>query len=58
MKQNKQKLGTFEIKVQQDFITKKKQKQKKVLTRNIPKINDEQTKGNAKFYFYLYPFDT
>jgi hypothetical protein len=25
------------------------------MTKKIPKINVEQTKGNGKFYFYLYP---
>jgi hypothetical protein len=28
------------------------------MTRNIPKTNVEQTKGNNKFYLYLYPLGT
>jgi hypothetical protein len=47
-----------EIRIQQDFIAKKKQKQNKVMTRNIPKNNVEQSKYNAKFYLYLYPLGT
>ncbi len=30
----------------------------RVITRNIPKTNVEQIKGNDKFYFYLYPLGT
>jgi hypothetical protein len=47
-----------EIRIQQDFITKKKQKQNKVVIRNILKINVEQIKNKKKFYLYLYPLNT
>jgi len=36
------------------FYHKKKQKQNKVKTKKIPKINVEHIKGNGKFYLYLY----
>ncbi len=26
--------------------------------KNVPKINVEQTKGNGRFYLYLYPLGT
>jgi hypothetical protein len=39
-------------KIQQDFITNKKLN--KAMTRKLTQINVEQTKGNGKFYFYLY----
>jgi hypothetical protein len=54
MKQKKQeqKHDTYEIKIQQDFIAKNKQKYNKVMTRNIPKISVEQIKGNGEFYLY------
>ncbi len=32
---------TCQIRIKQDFITKNKQKQNKVMIRNIPKINVE-----------------
>jgi hypothetical protein len=43
----------IKIKIQQDFIVKKKQN-KTMTKKNIPKINVEHTKDNGKFYFYLY----
>jgi len=39
-------------------VTKTKWKQNKVMIKNVPKINVEQTKGNEEFYLYLYPLGT
>jgi hypothetical protein len=36
----------------------KKQKQNKIMTRNIPKTGIEHIKGNEEFYLYLYPLGT
>jgi hypothetical protein len=60
MKQNKQEQehNMCEIRIQQDFIAKKKQKQNKVMIKNIPKINVEQIKNKKEFYLYLYPLST
>jgi hypothetical protein len=42
-----------EIKIQQNFITKNKQKWNKVVIRKVPKTGVEQIKGTREFYFYL-----
>ncbi len=56
MEQNKQEHNMCKTtKIQQDFITKKKNK---VMTRNIPKTNIEHIKGNEEIYLYLYPLCT
>jgi hypothetical protein len=41
VEQNKQEHNMCKTKIQQDFIAKKKQKQNKAMTRNIPKIGIE-----------------
>jgi hypothetical protein len=30
----------------------------RTMTRNVPKTNVEQIKGNGEFYFFLYPLGT
>jgi len=56
MKQ-KQKHNMCEIRIQQDFIAKKKNKQG-YDKKNVPKINVEQTKSNGELNLYLYTFGT
>jgi hypothetical protein len=40
------------------FISRKKQYQNKSWQENIPKVGVEQSKGNGKFYLYLYLLGT
>jgi hypothetical protein len=47
---------TRKTRIQQGFITKKKPN--KAMTRKHTQIGVEHTKGNGKFYFYLYPLST
>ncbi len=46
----------MQTKIQQKFIPK--QKQNKVMIKNMSKTGVEQTKGNRDFYLYLYPLGT
>jgi hypothetical protein len=44
-----------EIKIQQDFIVRKEQKQNKAMIGNVRKIGVEHIKNNWQFYFYWHP---
>jgi hypothetical protein len=55
-RQTRTRTWQVQTKIQQKFIPK--QKQNKVMIKNMSKTGVEQTKGNRDFYLYLYPLGT
>jgi hypothetical protein len=58
IRKKEQEHNMCKTRIQQDFITKMKQKKTRLWQKKISKTNVEHIKNNKKSYFYLYIFRT